>query len=135
MTEPSDDVAERRARAVQMRQAGLSYAAIAKALKLPSAAAAAMDVARSLAVLADLREPEQPLTAELERAKLDAMERNLQAILQNAAGGGDARLADPQLVLACTDRLIRIMELRALLPGGRTASADELRRRRFGRAG
>jgi hypothetical protein len=130
---PSDEVAERRARALQYRQAGLTYPAIAKVLGLPSAAAAAMDVQRSLVDLADLREPEQPLSAELERVRLEDLERNVRAIMQNAAGG-DPRLANPELVLACTDRLLKIAEQRAALPGGRGESADELRRRRYPKA-
>jgi len=125
---PSDEVAERRAKAAQLRAAGASYGAIAKALDLPSAAAAAMDVQRSLVDLAALREGEGP---ELERTRLDSMENTIRAMLQNALGGGDARLADPQMVLACTDRLLKIMELRSALPGGQAESADEIRRRRY----
>jgi hypothetical protein len=90
-----------------------------------------MDVQRSLVDLADLREAEEPLSPELERARIEDLERNVRAIMQNATGGGDPRLADPQLVLACTDRLIKLAELRAALPGGRAVSADELRRRRY----
>ena len=127
----SDEVAERRAKAVQMRLAGMSYGTIARGLGLPSAAAAAVDVQRSLVDLAALREAEDRLGPELEHSRLDSMENTIRALLQNASGGGDARLADPSLVLACTDRLLKIMELRSALPGGQAESADEIRRRRY----
>src|SRR6185437_12679110 len=104
--------AQRRLRALQLRRSGLTYPEIARTIGVSSAQLAARDVARALADKQKLDELVTTGELAMELEKLDNLERHVNAVLQNAAGGGNPQLADPAQVLACTDRLLKISERR-----------------------
>lgn len=98
------DVAKRRARLLELRRAGLTYAEIVEQhpdLGYKTTAAAAQDATRALRVV--LEEPARDLLA-LELSRLDAL---TQALWAKARRGGVGEV----------DRLLRIMERRAKLTG------------------
>ena len=106
------DVAERRARALQLRAAGLSYQAIADQLGYSSRRAAAQDVTRALADRQGLLDTQSALFVSLELERLDSLERAVQGVMRQAAADGER-----SIVLRAADRLLRIAERRAALLG------------------
>lgn len=95
------EVAQRRAQAIALRQAGLTYQIIAERLGYKTPAAAAQDVQRAMRGLVD--QPAKELR-DLEASRLDA----LQVSLWTQARRGD---------LGAVDRVLRIMRQRAELLG------------------
>ena len=129
------EVAERRAKALALRVAGLHWQQIADQLGHKTPGAAAQDVSRALdARRAEMNGPPDEFTA-LELERLEAMERAAWTVLRrHSGGGGDGD------VLEAIDRLVRISESRRRLvrervgPGKREANpVDELRARRAAR--
>ena len=123
---------ERRARVVQLREAGLSYQAIADELGLSSAHHAVVDASRALAGQRVELSEDGVLKFVLEASRLDALERGAQSVLRQAAATGDHLT-----VLKAIDRLLRISARRSkllgldgLLAGPAGPSADELVRKR-----
>lgn len=126
------EVAERRAKALQLRVAGVTWQQIADQLGHKTPGAAAQDVSRALdARRTEMNGPPDEFTA-LELERLDTMDRAAWTVLRrHSASGGD-----PQ-VLEAIDRLVRISESRRRLvrervgPRRREANpVDELRARR-----
>jgi hypothetical protein len=105
-------VADRRARVLRMRMAGLTYASIAPQVGLKTAAAAAMDAARALTERKELLDEQRDLFVTLELERLDNLERHVQTALQGASQAGDHAG-----VLKATDRLLGIYERRSKLLG------------------
>lgn len=75
-------VAERRARAIQLRIAGVPFATIATQLGYKTASAASQDVTRALASRRDELRDQADLLAALEAEKLDALERGMWVIFR-----------------------------------------------------
>jgi hypothetical protein len=117
---PRKQVAARRARVLQLRAAGLSYAEIAKQVGLPTAAAAAQDATRALAERKGLADDQSALFVTLEAERLDSLERTAQSVMRSALSGGDH-----ETVLKAVDRLVRVSERRGRLqPAGATIRGD-----------
>lgn len=106
------EVAERRARALQLRAAGMHYQAIASELGYRTRGAAAQDVTRALKDRQGLLDTQTALFATLELERLDSLERAVQTVMRQASAAGE-----PSLVLRAADRLLRIAERRAALLG------------------
>jgi hypothetical protein len=126
------EVAERRAKALALRVAGLHWQQIADQLGHKTPGAAAQDVTRALdGRRAEMNGPPDEFTA-LELERLEALERAAWTVLR--------RHSTPDGDLEAIDRLIRISESRRRLvrerigPGKREANpVDELRARRAAR--
>lgn len=94
---------------LQLRLGGADYEAIARAIpEIEDAAHAARECELGQEQLALLTGWEAGKRASLEHMKLDLLERNVMAVMQNAAAAG----SDPQLVLGAVDRLLKISEHR-----------------------
>jgi ABC-type protease/lipase transport system fused ATPase/permease subunit len=126
---PDPDVAGRRQRVVTLRASGLSYAAIAREVGLPSAAHAATDAARYLESERMAAEETAPWDAGLALERLNRWQRACEYVLTTAQREGD-RTA----ILGATDRLLRIAGQRAALSQGEPLTPAERRARRLGRA-
>jgi hypothetical protein len=128
-------VAERRARALALRVAGVTWQQIADQLGHKTPGAAAQDVSRALdARRTEMNGPPDEFTA-LELERLDTMDRAAWAVLRRHSSQG----GDPQ-VLDAIDRLVRISESRRRLvreriaaPAQEASPVDELRARRAAR--
>lgn len=126
------EVADRRAKALALRVAGVTWAQIADQLGHASPGAACLDVSRALeARRREMNGPPDDFTA-LELERLEAAERRVHTVLATAA---QARAHTT--VLDAVDRLVRISESRRRLvreriaPPAREASpVDQLRARR-----
>ena len=117
------EIAERRKKATQMRQAGASYETIARTMGYKSASNAVQDVQRYLA------ETAQEATAEvraMELARLDMLWQKAMAVLVRnhiTVSNGKVisvdgkNLVDDGPTLAAIDRLLKIQERRAKLLG------------------
>jgi hypothetical protein len=75
-------VAERRARAIQLRIAGVPFATIATQLGYKTASAASQDVGRALASRRDELRDQADLLQALEAEKLDALERGMWTVFR-----------------------------------------------------
>jgi hypothetical protein len=106
------EVAARRARALSLRAAGLTYQAIADELGHRSAQAACVDVSRALDARKGLLGGQADLFVTLELERLDSLERAVQTVLRQASADGDR-----SMVLRAADRLVRVSERRAKLLG------------------
>ena len=126
-------IAARRARAVQLRGAGLSFDAIARAIPdITDAHMASADVREGLRRERELGETPAELALSLEAIRLEAMERSVHGVLQDATQGKDHKL-----VLECTDRLLKIAERRERVQAAEArqkpaeaSPLDEIRARR-----
>jgi hypothetical protein len=128
-------VAARRARALQMRAAGVTYQAIADELGYRGKGAAHQDITRALAARKEMLDTQATLFVTLEMERLDLLEQAVQSVLRQAS-----REAERSLMLRAADRLLRIAERRAKLLGldagpadstaGEASPLDELRARR-----
>jgi hypothetical protein len=129
------EVAARRARALSLRAAGLTYQAISDELGYPGKGAAAQDVTRALRDRQGLLTGQVAVFVTLELERLDGLERAVQTVLRQASAEGEK-----SLVLRASDRLLRIAERRAALLGldatgkgkdeAQVSPLDELRARR-----
>ena len=106
------EVAERRAKALQLRAAGLTYQAIADQLGYTSRRVAAQDVTRALQDRQGLLDTQATLFVSLELERLDSLERAVQTVMRQASADGER-----SIVLRAADRLLRIAERRAALLG------------------
>ena len=106
------EVAERRAKALQLRAAGLTYQAIADQLGYTSRRVAAQDVTRALQDRQGLLDTQATLFVPLELERLDSLERAVQTVMRQASADGER-----SIVLRAADRLLRIAERRAALLG------------------
>ena len=121
-------VAERRDRVLQLRANGLTLAQIAKDVGLPSASAAAKDLARGLAAAAKLAAMEREFASVLEAERLDTWQRACQLALQSAVADGDHGMA-----LRAVGRLVQLTQCRmglGLLADSAPDVPDELEERR-----
>src|SRR5262249_44137277 len=111
-----------RNRVLQMRLAGASYDAFAKAIDgINDADQAAAEAQLALLQLERLAGWEAGCRSGLEHAKLDLMERNVMAVLQNAAAAGDH-----PTVLGAVDRLMRLSQQRLMLDTPDGAAPEEV---------
>lgn len=120
------NVAERRAKAIQMRLAGDSYDTIANTLGYSDRAAAHKDITRALeASLAEQRAGAEVLR-EQELLRLDALWREVWQVLKTehyilyqgaTIQHGETVLLDDGPILQAVDRLLRIQERRAKFLG------------------
>lgn len=109
---------EKRADAIRLRIAGLSYEQIAGELGYANRSAAFKAVEAGRREV--LAEPADELVA-LESIRLDAMLRNASQVLEAAKADGDS-----ELVLKALDRQLRISERRARLHGLDAPARTEL---------
>lgn len=131
MTGQSEEVRQRRLKALRLRAAGLSYEAVAEQCGHKSASAAAVDVRRALRDRKVFLDHEATLFRALEMERLETIQRTLETELRQAA--------DTPQKLAVADRLLRLSARRQAVLGVDVASGaaprpanpfDELSRRR-----
>jgi hypothetical protein len=116
---PGDPAARRRV--LSLRLGGADYEAIAKAVpEVENAGHAARECEQALVAAEQLTGWEAGRRAGLEKAKLDLIERNVMAVMQNAVAAG----ADPATVLGAVDRLLRISEQRRALDTGMSQASE-----------
>lgn len=122
------EVADRRARALALRVAGVTWQQIADQLGHKTAGAAHQDVSRALeARTREMNGPPDEFTA-LELERLEAAERRVHTVLATAA-----QARSHVTVLEAIDRLVRISESRRRLvrervqPAAEANPIDELR--------
>lgn len=106
----SAEVTARRARVLELRAQGWTFQKIADDVGLPSASAAVTDVTRALEARKSVSDGQMALTRAMEDARIDALERRLQEVLEEVAD-------DPDMVLKTADRLIRNAGRRTRLHG------------------
>lgn len=106
------DVASRRQRVLQLREAGLSYQTIADELGLRNAHAAVDDVYQALEQQRAELSHRADLHVTLELSRLDSHERAAQTVLRQAA-----EAKDQATVLKAIDRLVRVSARRSRLLG------------------
>lgn len=105
------EIARRRERVLALRSAGMSFGQIAKAMpEVPTARAAARELALALAQARELNEVEEPNRLTLKMERLNEMERTVSEVMTRAAADGDGAM-----VLQAADRLIRISRRRQAL--------------------
>jgi hypothetical protein len=104
---PDPAVAERRDKVLALRARGLSFALIAEQVGLPNAAAAGQDLYRALEAAAKLNDEAAAMEPTLKLERLARMEQACQFVLASASSAGDHAM-----VLAATDRLLKISEQR-----------------------
>ena len=100
-------IAERRAKAIELRRAGVDWTTIAKELGYSSKASACKDVRRAMEESLKLMSERAEIRRVEEVARLDRLQQGLWA----RAVGGDPRAADT--VLRIIDRRIRLLGLDA----------------------
>jgi len=109
---PDPGVAARRARALQLRAQGLTYAQIAADLGHRTASAACQDVTRALAARKGWLDEQAALFVTLEVERLDVALQRIEAVIAAAVAEGDQLM-----VLRAVDRQVRVSERRGRLLG------------------
>jgi hypothetical protein len=119
---PAGDVSDVQARALRLRIAGLGWKQIADEVGLGSPAEGQEAVGGALRALSRLELTNPDVARQLELERLDGLERNVRVVMQQASSG---RTADPQMVLSCIDRLLKISAARqALMEPGAAHGSD-----------
>lgn len=105
------EIEGRRARVLQMRAASFSISQIADQLRV-SAQTVRSDLKAALEAEGEERREELSGTVDLELARLDSWTRAVETVLRQAVADGE-----PAVVLAASDRLVRISKRRSSLLG------------------
>jgi len=122
----NDEIVRRRARVLTLSAAGLTPAAIARQEAEESGSPPrtpdeiAMDLREALSDRKNLDDGSKPLMVTLERERLDAVQRIMEAVLRSSQGGrcrACGRGGDPELALKSSATLIRLSERRSQLMG------------------